>query len=109
MSYAYHQLQLAVQCLAQSGTLQERLAKALTESLIYLRPKDLPAACRKDLRALVDASSIEQAKGMSKNLAAKIRVVSDREANAMAKTILRLYDTVTRYQPLSKEGEAFND
>jgi hypothetical protein len=109
MSYAYEQLRLAMQCLAQPEPLQERLAKALTESLIYLRPKDLPAACRKDFRDLVDASSIEQAKGMSKILATKIRVISDREANAMARTILRLYDTVTRYQPISKEGEVFND
>jgi hypothetical protein len=106
MSYAYHQLRLAVQCLALSGPLQERLEKALTECLIYLRPKDLPAACRKDFCALVDASSVGQAKRMSNAIAAKIHSANDREADAMASTILYLYDTVTRYQPVPQAETA---
>jgi hypothetical protein len=99
MSYAYDQLRLALQYLTQSAPLHERLAKALTESLC-LRPKDLPTACRKEFLSLLNRLSVEHTTKRNTGLALKIKAMSDQEVHAITHTLLHLYDTVTRYQPL---------
>jgi hypothetical protein len=99
MSYAYEQLRVAMLYLAQSGPLHERLAKALSESLT-LRPKDLPMACRTEFCSLLSRLSICRTTKRNTELVMKIQAIGDHEAHAMAQTLINLYDTVTRYQPL---------
>lgn len=100
MSYAYDQLRLSMQYLAQSGPLHERLAKALSEILMSLRPKDLPSACRSEFGTLMNKFSLPHNTSRRKTLITQIRAVSEQEAHVMAQTIIFLFDTVTRYQPL---------
>jgi hypothetical protein len=99
MSYAYEQLRLATLYLSQSGPLHERLAKALSESF-PLRPKDLPIACRKEFCLLLDRFSLGTPTNKNTALAMKIKAMSDQEVHAIVHTLLHLYDTVARYQPL---------
>jgi hypothetical protein len=99
MSYAYDQLRLAMQYLAQSGPMHERLAKALSESF-PLRPKDLPMVCRNEFCLLLERFSFSPSVKRNAALAMKIKAMNDQEVHAIAHTLLHLYDTVTRYQPL---------
>lgn len=99
MSYAYDQLRLAMQYLTHTGPLQERLVKALTESLC-LRPRDLPTACRNEFHSLLNRLSMEHTTRRNTELPLKIKAMTDQEAHAIIHTLLHLYDTVTRYQPL---------
>jgi hypothetical protein len=109
MSYAYHQLRLATQCLVHPGTLQERLAKAFTEALASLRAKDLPLACRKQFCLLSDRLALATAKGLNGAPSSTLEGLADAEAFAIAKAILHLYDFVTRYQPILGAEEAKNE
>jgi hypothetical protein len=99
MSYAYDQLRLAMQYLTQSAPLHERLAKALNESLC-LRPKDLPMACRSEFSSLSSRFSLHASPKRNTELATKLQVINEQEAHAIVQTLIHLFDTVTRYQPL---------
>lgn len=99
MSYAYEQLRLAMQYLTQSAPLHERLARALNESLC-LRPKDLPTACRNEFCSLASRFAPGPAARRNTELVKKIEAINDQEAHAIVQTLLHLFDTVTRYQPL---------
>ena len=99
MSYAYEQLRVAMLYLAQSGPLHERVAKALSESFT-LRPKDLPMVCRTEFCSLSNRLLLGPTTKRNTELAIKIKMMSDQEVHAIAHTLLHLYDTVTRYQPL---------
>lgn len=99
MSYAYDQLRLAMQYLTHSAPLHERLARALNESF-YLRPKDLPTTCRNEFCSLASRFSPWPTTRGNKELVKKIEAISDHEAQAIAQTLLHLFDTVARYQPL---------
>jgi len=107
MSYAYEQLRIAMLHLTQSGPLHERLARALSESLT-LRPKDLPMACRTEFCSLLSRLSIGHTTKRNTELGRKIQAIGEQEAHAMAQTLVNLYDTVTRYQPLPSSGISKN-
>jgi hypothetical protein len=99
MSFAYEQLRVATHYLAQSGTLHERLAMALSE-ILSLRPKDLPVACRTEFCSLSSRLSVCHTTKKNPDLAMRIKEMNEQEVHAIAHTLLRLYDAVTRYQPL---------
>jgi hypothetical protein len=73
---------------------------ALALHLAYLKPKDLPSACKPDLSTITDRVCLQKMESTDLSLKDRLIAIEDREINAMIEAILRMYDAVTRYQPL---------
>lgn len=105
MSYAWAQLRLAVHDLAQAGSQRERLAAAITEHMLCLRPKDFPAADQAIFASLVDRLCIGKKQEWPASIKQKVESLEEKEVRRMVKAILHLYDSVTRFQPIQAVGE----
>lgn len=100
MSYAWNQLRLAVHCLAEDGSQRERLALAISEHFICLRPKDLPLTWRPEFTSVIDRLCVNRVLDHDVSIRRMVRTLNDEEVGAMIGSILRLYDAVTRYEPI---------
>jgi hypothetical protein len=100
MSKAWQLLQSAVQQLAKSGTQRDRLANAITENMLLLRLKDLPFEIRKDFSKLLNGINWEQVVDKRLTVRERLDSINDAEIDLMIDSILDMYDSVTRYQPL---------
>lgn len=93
MSFTWENLHRAMYILVGQGTQRERLYQAYVHNLACLQAQDIPAEMRSDFillsRALADSTSGQGT-----------RQLSDEEVNAFLNSIVRIYDVVTRYQPI---------
>ncbi|WP_019139878.1 hypothetical protein [Noviherbaspirillum massiliense] len=105
MSYAWSKLRLAVRCLADAGSPRERLALAIAEHLVCLRPKDLPSAWRAEFASVINRLCLRRVVEQDASVQRMVEVLDDAEVGAMIASILRLYDAVTRYQPMQSTIE----
>ncbi len=87
-------LQSATLCLAQSGTLKERLGQAFQNHLSDLRPEDLPAALRAGFLEL--SAAMQRVKPLPREnpVMASIRKMSMEEASRHAVFVVRMLGTV---------------
>jgi len=100
MSYAWNKLRLAVHCLAEGGSQRERLAAAIGDHLVCLRPKDLPSTWRPEFTLVIDRLCLGPVRKKEVEVRRIVGALDDDEVDAMIRSILRLYDAVTRYQPI---------
>lgn len=105
MSYAWNKLRLAVYCLTGTGSQRERLAAAVSAHLSYLRAKDLPSTWRDEFVSVIGHFDLGQVKRQDAAVKRVVETLDDVDVGTMIGSILRLYDAVTRYQPLEAAGE----
>jgi hypothetical protein len=100
MSYAWEKLRVAVRELTGADSQRQRLINAYTTSLVDLKCKDVPAEIRDDFNKLRDNMSRYQGTDNRFVVRNIVYSIDDNEVVSMIDTILDMYDTVTRYQPL---------
>src|SRR5436190_2797707 len=103
LDYVWEKLYTAVNILITGqGTIQERLGSAYADSLIRLRggTNDIPTELRSDFDQLERALTREPAEGDEGTIMATIRVMEADEAVRLAETILHMFDTVAKTDPL---------
>lgn len=107
MSYAWNKLRLAVHCLTAVGPQRERLAAAIAEHVVCFRPKDLPSTWRPEFTTVIGRLGLElrPVRKQAVSIRRTVDALGDEEVSVMIHCILRLYDAVTRYQPIQTIGE----
>ncbi len=103
MSYAWESFSEAMRALASGDSQRERLLRAYKLHLMQLTVKDVPSEIRDDFDRLAIAirrCSAREA-GSLKRIADN---VDDKEVASMIDSIIRMYDAITRYQPLPQPG-----
>ena len=105
LDYVWEKLYTAVNILMTGrGTIQERLGSAYADSLIRLRgvENDIPSELRSNFDELEKALTKEQAKGDEGTIMATMRNMEPDEAARHAETILNMFDTVAKMDPLDE-------
>jgi hypothetical protein len=99
--YAWEKLHLAVTGLAMSeDSLQDRLRDAYVYHLIDIDREDLlPPAIADDYERLKHLLTRVKASGDEGDAAASARALSDFEAGDLIRTVVSMYDRVTRSRP----------
>ena len=87
-------LQSATVCLAQSGTVKERLGQAFQRHLAALEPEDLPVALRAGFLELCVAMRSVKPLPRENPVTASIRKMSMEEASRHAVFVVRMLGTV---------------
>lgn len=105
MSYAWNKLRLAVHCLTAAGSQRERLTAAIAEHVVCLRPKDLPSPWRPEFASVIDHLCLGRVLEQDASVRRMVEALDEKEVGAMIGSILRLYDAVTRYQPIQTVEE----
>lgn len=88
----------------RTGTIQERLGSAYADSLIRLRgvENQIPDEIRGDFEKLGKELNREEAKADEGTITATMRTMGADEATRHAETILHMFDTVAKMDPLNE-------
>lgn len=89
-----------------SASLQRRLANAYRFALIHLKPEDLAAESRWSFKSICRKLTRESAAGDEGDAMASALVLSDEEAEDVARKIVQIYDLLCaqRIDLLSTDG-----
>ncbi len=102
MSTAREQLEGAALSLARSGPIKDRLTDAFRNHLAFVKPEDLPAALRAELRACHDALTRERPLRGEDAVRATVRKMSNQDADEVARTVVRLFAAMAREAPAER-------
>lgn len=105
LDYVWEKLYTAVNILATGrGTIQERLGSAYADSLIRLRGVEdqIPNEIREDFERLGKQLTREEATADEGTITATMRTMGSDEASRHAETILHMFDTVAKMDPLNE-------
>jgi hypothetical protein len=105
MSLAWKSFHLAMYALTSAAPQRERLLRAYRLHLSRLNPKEMPSEVRDDFAAL--AANITRCPAARHECSIKntIDAAQDHEIAAMINSIIKMYDAVTRYQPLLSKAD----
>jgi hypothetical protein len=103
MSTAWEQLEGAALSLARSGPIKDRLADAYRNHLALVNPEELPLALRAEFRACHDALTRERPLRGEDAVRATVRKMSNRDADHVARTVVRLFAAMAREAPAQTE------
>lgn len=99
MPSAWEAFHAAAQILAGPESQRARLARAYAEQLAYLGKKDIPKEIRDDFLKVMNLTLC--AGGPDKRAIMEgLSAMGDAEITGAINTIIRMYDTVTRYEPI---------
>jgi hypothetical protein len=108
MSYAWESFSQAMRALASGDTQRERLLRAYQLHLMRLTKKDVPAEIRDEFDKLV--IEIRRCSAKEGRILKRISdSVDDSEVSSMVNSIIKMYDAVTRYQPLPAPARSHAD
>jgi hypothetical protein len=96
MSTTLEQLEGAALSLARSGTIKDRLTDAYRNHLALMNAEELPARVRDEFLACHDALTRERPLRGEDAVRATIRKMSDREANDIAGSVVRMFAMLMR-------------
>jgi hypothetical protein len=96
MSTTLEQLEGAALALARSGTIKDRLTDAYRKHLALMNAEELPPPVREEFLACQDALTRERPLRGEDAVRATVRKMSDREANDIASSVVRMYAALIR-------------
>jgi hypothetical protein len=96
MSTTLEQLEAAALSLARSGTIKDRLTDAYRHHLALMNADELPACVREEFLACHDALTRERPLRGEDAVRATVRKMSDREANEIASSVVRMFAAMVR-------------
>jgi hypothetical protein len=96
MNTAWEQLEGAALSLARSGPIKDRLADAYRNHLALVNPDELPDALREEFRACHDALTHRRPLRGEDAVRATVRKMSNREADDVAGSVVRLFAALAR-------------
>ncbi|MDB5840380.1 MAG: hypothetical protein JWQ23_2332 [Herminiimonas sp.] len=101
MSSAWESFHRSMYMLVGADSQRERLVKAYKLNLARLTKKDVPAEIRIDFINLTKDITRNPRKENGCPVMHTVYAIEEREVVAMINSIVRMYDVVTRYQPIS--------
>jgi hypothetical protein len=104
MSLAWKSFHSAMYALTSADPQRERLLRAYRLHLSRLTPREVPQEIRDDFTALATAITRRPAATGECRIKNTIDAAEDREIVSMINAIIKMYDAVTRYQPLLHEA-----
>jgi hypothetical protein len=96
---------MAMYALTSAAPQRERLQRAYKQYLSRLGAKDVPAEIRVEFAALVAHMERGHAKIGECKIKKNVEAAEDRDIVSMINSIIKMYDAVTRYQPLLKNAD----
>jgi len=105
MSLAWKSFHLAMYALTSAAPQRERLLRAYRLHLSRLNAKEMPAEVRDDFAALTANITRFPAAKNECRIKNTIDAIEDHEIVAMINSIIKMYDAVTRYQPLLSKAD----
>lgn len=105
MSLAWKSFHLAMYALTSAAPQRDRLLRAYRLHLSRLSPKEMPAEVREDFAALTATITRCPADKHECRIKNTIDAAQDHEIAAMINSIIKMYDAVTRYQPLLSKAD----
>lgn len=104
MPTAWESFHSSVQILSGPESQRNRLARVFSEQLVHLSKKDVPAEIRDDFLRILTKAVRNAERVDAHSIVENLADVEDRDVIGMINTIIRMYDTVTRYQPILRSG-----
>jgi hypothetical protein len=108
MSTAWEQLEGAALSLARSGPIKDRLADAYRNHLALVNPDELPDALREEFRACHDALTHRRPLRGEDAVRATVRKMSNREADNVAGSVVRLFAALAREETALATAEVLD-
>jgi hypothetical protein len=105
MSLAWKSFHLAMYALTSAEPQRERLLRAYRLHLSPLSPKDIPAEVRDEFIALSRRITREHGGPGECSVKKTVEAAEEREVVSMINSIIKMYDAVTRYQPLLRHSD----
>jgi hypothetical protein len=103
MPTAWEAFHSSIQILAGPESQRSRLAQACSEHLTRLSKKDVPAEIRDEFVKVL--TGVVRNKGHDRSaIMENLSCIEDREVFGMINAIVRMYDAVTRYEPILSSG-----
>jgi hypothetical protein len=103
MPTAWEAFHSSIQILAGPESQRNRLALACSEHLTRLSKKDVPAEIRDEFVKVLTGAV--RNKGHDRTaIMENLSSIEDREVYGMINAIVRMYDAVTRYEPILSSG-----
>ena len=100
MSYGWEKLHLAVHSLAGLGSMDERLANAVSYNLIHITPEnDLPEEIQEDFREFMSHITSVPQVGDEGSIRATINTFDEAQMTMAVEKIISFYDRSCRYMP----------
>ncbi|MES2535873.1 MAG: hypothetical protein V4632_08375 [Pseudomonadota bacterium] len=100
MASAWESFHFAMLELAGADSQRERLIKAYKSNLMRLAKKNVPVELRSEFTRLVQEIERRPAKYNECTVKNTVDAMDEKEVVAMINSIIRMYDAVTRYQPI---------
>ncbi|MDB5763036.1 MAG: hypothetical protein JWQ21_2031 [Herminiimonas sp.] len=100
MSQAWEKFHLSMYILVGAGTQRERLVKAYKSNLAHLSKKDMPSEIKDEFVKLSKNISSGMEQDGECKITKTVNSLDDKEVAAMINSIIRMYDALTRYQPI---------
>jgi hypothetical protein len=95
LDYAHQKFSAAVESMAESpASIQRRIADAYISQLHVLRPDDLPDEIRMEWTVTVEQLTHAESVGNEGTVMATVENMSDDDAVAIARKIVRMYDVI---------------
>ena len=108
MNTAWEQLEGAALSLARSGPIKDRLADAYRNHLALVNPDELPDALREEFRACHDALTHRRPLRGEDAVRATVRKMSNREADDVAGSVVRLFAALAREETALATAEVLD-
>jgi ABC-type Fe2+-enterobactin transport system substrate-binding protein len=104
MPTAWEAFHSSIQILAGPDSQRSRLAQACSEHLTRLSKRDVPAEIRDEFLQLLTGTVKNRDQSDRSSIMETLSSVEDREVYGMINAIVRMYDAVTRYEPILSSG-----
>ncbi|MDB5823840.1 MAG: hypothetical protein JWR21_2544 [Herminiimonas sp.] len=106
MPTAWEAFHSSIQILAGPDSQRSRLAQACSDHLVRLSKKDVPAEIRDEFLKLLTGAVRNKEKADRSSIMENLSGIEDREVYGMISAIVRMYDAITRYEPILSSGLA---
>ncbi|HNW45725.1 MAG TPA: hypothetical protein PKI19_14590 [Elusimicrobiales bacterium] len=99
MSFAWEKFHGAMYMIANTGTVQKRLADAYIYHLKHIHADALPAEIRADFQKLKEDLTIVKPKGTEDPVMAAVETMSEAKAYENLMKIIRMYNVLAKDEP----------
>jgi hypothetical protein len=104
MPNAWEAFHSSLQILAGPESQRNRLARACSEQLAHLSKRDVPAEIRDEFLKLLTGAVRNRGQADQRSILENLSGIEDGDVIGMINAIIRMYDAVTRYQPILSSG-----
>lgn len=106
MPNAWEAFHSSIQILAGPEPQRHRLARACSEQLAHLSKRDVPAEIRDEFLKVLRGAVRNRDRADKLSILENLSSIEDGDVIGMINAIIRMYDAVTRYQPILSSGLA---